>query len=105
MDEKLSYWGSVIFSAIALILVIVNISLANSNATLQRDVATRQSTINGGASLSQLNQSLIQALATAAFKNSNLEIRDLLTSQGITLRNDVNVPGTDAAPGSAVKKK
>lgn len=105
MDEKLAYWGSLLLSAAALVLVVVNISLANGNRDLQRDVATRQTTINGGQQLSQLNQALAQALAEAAVKNNNLEARDLLTAQGITLRNDAGKAKTDAAAPAAPAKK
>ena len=87
MDEKLTYWGSVIFSALSLVLIVVNISLSNANRTLQADVTQRQSTITGGQQLSQLNQNLVQALAEAAYKDNDNQIRDLLTTQGITLKN------------------
>lgn len=105
MDEKLAYWGSLLLSAVALVLVVVNISLANGNRDLQRDLATRQATINAGQQLSQLNQGLAQALAEAAVKNNNLQARDLLATQGITLRNDAVAPAAKAeAPAPAAKK-
>jgi hypothetical protein len=103
MDEKLSYWASVIFSAIALVLVIVNISISNINRAAQTDVAQRQATISGGQTLSQLNQNLVQALAEAAFKNNNLQLRDLLATQGITVKSE---PAKgDASEKSPEKKK
>jgi hypothetical protein len=97
MDSKLAYWGSVIFSAIALVLVIMNISLSNANRTLQTSVVQRQSTVAGGQTLSQLNQSIIQALAEMSYKNNNVQLRDLLAAQGITVK------ANDAAAASSAK--
>ena len=97
MDEKLTYWGSVILSALSLVLIVVNISLSNANRTLQADVAQRQQAVTSGQTLSQLNQGLVQAMAEAAYKNNNTQLRDLLATQGITLK-------TDAAAKSADKK-
>ena len=88
MNEKLPYWVSVGFSALALVLLIVNVSLLNVNRTIQLDVTQRQSTISGGQALSQVNQGLVQAMAEAAVKNNNIQMRDLLTAQGITLKNE-----------------
>jgi hypothetical protein len=88
MNEKLPYWGSVFFSAAALLLLVVNISLANVNRATQADVAQRQNTIATGQQLAQLNQGLVQAMAEAALKNNNTHMRDLLATQGITLKNE-----------------
>jgi predicted Zn-dependent protease len=103
MDEKLTYWGSVIFSALALVLIVVNISLSNANRALQADVSQRQATINGGQALSQLNQSLVQALAEASVKDNNTQLRDLLSTQGITLKNAAAKSSTDDAAAAAAK--
>jgi hypothetical protein len=105
MDEKLPYWGSVLLSAVAVILVLVNITFSNSNRTLQQEVSQRQASLTSGQQLAQLNQSLIQALAEAASKN-NTQIRDLLSSQGITLKSDAAAaaPAPSPAPKPSDKK-
>jgi len=103
MDEKIAYWGSVIFSALALVLIITDISLSNANRTLQQDVSQRQSLVASGQQLGQLNQNLVQALAEAAYKNNNLELRDLLATQGITLKNSEAAPA--AAPATKPTEK
>jgi galactitol-specific phosphotransferase system IIC component len=103
MGAKLAYWGSVIFSGIALILIIANIAMSNANRTMQADVAQRQQTIATGQTLSNLNQSLVQALAEAAYKNSNTQLRDLLMMQGITVKSEAAAPG--AKPAEKNEKK
>jgi hypothetical protein len=85
MDEKTTYWASVVLGAVALLLLVINISLINGNRHLQEEVGDRQSLINGGTNLSQLNKGLVQALADISVKNSDAEARDLLAAQGITI--------------------
>ena len=97
MSEKIAYWASVTFGALALILLIVNISVANINRAQQNDVAARQNTISGGQALSQLNQGLVQALAETSVKNDDSQIRELLTSQGISVKNNNGTPVAAAA--------
>lgn len=86
MDDKAAYWASVGLSAVALLLLVANVALVNSNRNLQGEVNQRAGMINSGVNLSQLNQSLVQALADATVKNDDKEIRDLLASQGITIK-------------------
>ncbi|MDE2030497.1 MAG: hypothetical protein KGI97_08050 [Alphaproteobacteria bacterium] len=86
MNEKVTYWGSMAFGAIALILVVVNISLATSNQKLQTELAARQEQINEGQRLSLFNQNLVRVMAEDAIKGNNAPIRDLLAAQGITIK-------------------
>ena len=97
MKEKLPYWASVLLSTVAIVLLVVNISLANANRTKQVELSQRQTTITEGQSLAQFNQGLVQALAETSLKNSDLQVRDLLTSQGITLKSE-QAPASDAKP-------
>jgi hypothetical protein len=101
MDEKLAYWGSVLLSALALVLIVSNISLSNANRVAQQDVSQRQATLTEGQQISQFNQNLVQVLAEAAYKNNNLQLRDLLATQGITLKSEPNAAATTAAPAAA----
>lgn len=88
MNVKLSYWAAVIFSALSLILLVVDISLASANRARQAEVAARQGAIMEGQALGQVNQGVVQALAEATIKSNDLALRDLLVSQGITLKTD-----------------
>lgn len=98
MDDKAAYWASVALSALALLLLVSNVALVNSNRTLQMEVSQRQNIISNGVNLSQLNNSLVQALADLSIKNDDKDIRDLLAAQGISIK-----PKGDAA--KETKKK
>ncbi|MDR3423699.1 MAG: hypothetical protein P4M13_01285 [Alphaproteobacteria bacterium] len=102
MSEKVPYWASVLFSAVALVLLVVNISISNANRAQQTEVAARQNAISGGQALGQLNQSLVQAMAEAAVKNNDLQLRDLLSSQGIKLKSE---PVAEKSAEKSEKKK
>jgi hypothetical protein len=86
MDDKASYWASVGLSAVALLVLVTNVALVSSNRNLQFEVNQRQVALNNANSLSQLNTSLVQALAETSIKNDDKAIRDLLSSQGITIK-------------------
>jgi hypothetical protein len=106
MDDKVAYWASVILGALALLLLITNVALINSNRTIQMEISRRQNIISNGVSLSQLNQGLVQALADAAVKNDDKEIRDLLAGQGITIKPNASAnSAADASAKSETKKK
>ncbi|HEU0117145.1 MAG TPA: hypothetical protein VFR09_00805 [Alphaproteobacteria bacterium] len=98
MDDKAAYWVSVVLSALALLLLVTNVSLFNSNTRMQVQISQRQAAINNGIGLSQLNQGLVQALADASVKDDDKSIRDLLAAQGITVK-----PKTDAAATTSKK--
>lgn len=85
MDDKMVYWASVSLGVLALILLVSNIGFIISNRAMQAEYGARQTTINNGLSMSQLNQSIVQALAQAAIDNDDKDVRDLLSSQGITV--------------------
>src|ERR1700722_4887414 len=86
MDEKVAYWASVALGALALVLLVLNVSFINGNRALQDEVNQRQAAINRGGTLSQVNQGLVQALANSSVKDDDSQIRDLLAAQGITVK-------------------
>ncbi|MGB9153618.1 MAG: hypothetical protein WCD70_11085 [Alphaproteobacteria bacterium] len=98
MNEKIPYWLSVGLSTLALVLLLINITILNSNRAAQLDVNQRQATIAGGQQMNQLNQILVQAMAEAALKNNNTQLRDLLSAQGYTLK-------TEPAPAAKSTEK
>jgi hypothetical protein len=104
MDEKITYWASVAFSALALILLVLNVSFVNGNRSMQEEVSQRQATINRGPTLNQVNQGIVQALANAAVKEGDTQARDLLAAQGITIKSDASSDAA-AAPKSAAERK
>lgn len=97
MTDKIMYWVTVLFSGLAVLLIIVNMAVVSGNRTLDIEVKTRQMAIDTAARLSQLNQNLAQALAEASVKNDDQQIRDLLTSQGISIKSNKDANATAAA--------
>ncbi len=100
MDTRLPYWGSVICGSVAVVLLVVNVSLANANRATQLDVQQRQAAIGSVQTFSQLSQFIAQGLAEAA-KNGDTQARDLLASQGLRLKSDA---AKTTAPSPAAKK-
>jgi hypothetical protein len=88
MKEKIAYQASLLFSIVAVVLLAVNISLANSNRSIQNDLSKRQADIASGQTLSQLNQGLVRAIAETSLKYDDSQLRNILTEQGITLKGD-----------------
>ena len=58
------------------------------NRHLQDNINQRQADINKGTSLTSLNQGLVEALAEAAIKTGDVEAKELLAAQGISIRPD-----------------
>ncbi len=85
MDRTL-YWASVVLSVGALLLLGVNTALVGRNRDLQGELGRRQAFINQINDAAALNQNLANALASLAIKNNDAAVRDLLASQGITLK-------------------
>jgi hypothetical protein len=102
MSDKMLYWVSMTLGGLGLLILVANVCLINSNRSMQIDLGQRQAAINNATNLNQLNQALIQALAQAAVNDSDKEVKDLLTSQGITLKPKANA---DAASSDTTEKK
>ncbi len=87
-------WALSGLAGLGLVLVIINIVLFTGNRSIQAEVNTRQQFINQSLQLDRLNRELITALANLAARNNDEQLRNLLTSHGITF--SVNQPGTSA---------
>lgn len=86
MTDKILYWTTVGFAALAMLLFITNVTLINGNQGMQESINQRQGVINMAQNVAPLNQQLTQALAEASVKGGDESIRALLTSQGINLQ-------------------
>jgi len=84
------------WSAIVLVLVIVNIVIGLGNQSIQAEVAERQQEITQTIQLETLNRQLIAVLANMALKTNDEELKKILAESGINL---------DAAPESMPPKK
>lgn len=83
--EVLAVRASTVLAVVSLVLVVVNGILFLGNQTIRAEVGGRQQYINQTTQVAQLNQELINALATASVKNKNNALRDILTANGITV--------------------
>ena len=104
MNSKLLYGISVFFGTAALLLLIANVSMILSNRSLQAQISNRGGVISQGVNASQLNQSLVQALADTVVKNNNTEIKELLAAQGITIKPVEKADKAEAAEPATKKK-
>src|SRR5499426_3595678 len=73
-----------VLAILSLPLVGVNIYLVHINQALQREVTDRQQFIAQSVQIQQLTRDLANALANLAVKNNDEQIRQVLTSRGIT---------------------
>ena len=77
-------WLLTAMGAVALVLVVVNISLTLSNSDLRAQVNERQKFINQSIQLSQLHNQLVRGLATLAARSNDQQLREVLEQQGIS---------------------
>lgn len=89
MCEKILYWTSTTLGVLSLAVLVANVSVDGMNQRLQKEASQRQASIMKANGMGQVNQGLAQALAEAAVKKNDREIRSLLKSQGITLADAV----------------
>lgn len=85
MCAKILYWTSTTLGVLSLAALATNISVDSMNRRLQDEANQRQASIVKANNMGQVNQGLAQALAEAAIKKNDKDIRYLLKSQGITL--------------------
>jgi hypothetical protein len=90
--------AATVLSAFALVLVIVNAVLFLQNQSGQGEVNERRQFITQSTQLSQLNESLIRSIATAASNNNDEKLRDILTQNGITYTVNPPTPSSGTAP-------
>jgi N-acetylglucosamine-6-phosphate deacetylase len=85
---------------ITCILVVVNMYLFAGNQGLQREVAERQQFITQSMQIQALAREIITALANLAAKNNDEQLKQMLSSHGIT----VSLNPTAAAETKAKSK-
>jgi hypothetical protein len=83
--ECIPYWATVLFSAVALVMLVVNISFSSAIRAKQSDISQRQSAISSAQALVQLDQGLMRAIAEVSQKNNDSQLRAVLEAQGVSL--------------------
>ena len=84
-----------VWSALILILVLVNVVVSLGNQSIQTEVGERQQEIAQTIQLEALNRQLVTVLANMALKTNDERLKKLLAESGINL---------DAASESAAAK-
>jgi hypothetical protein len=95
--QKFPYLASLFLSAIALVLLVVNLSITVGNRSKQNDLVQRQNTVSQGQPIVQLDQAVVRLIAEASIKNSDSQLHALLTQEGIPLPGDPVPPPATAA--------
>lgn len=83
------------WSALILVIVLVNILVALGNQSIQAEVGERQQEIAQTIQLEALNRQLVTVLASMAVKTNDEQLKKLLADSGVNL---------GGAPAPAAKK-
>ncbi len=88
-------WTATGLAVLALLLVVADGALAWANLGARAETEGRQQYINQSVQLARINQALVNALAQAAMKDDDHDIRALLAANGITINAPANPPAAD----------
>jgi hypothetical protein len=75
-------------AGISLACIVAAIALTITNKSLRQQASERQQSINQGLTSSQVYSRLVNSIATAAVKNNDDQLKQLLTDHGIILRSE-----------------
>ena len=86
ISDRPVLWSRVLgtLAFVTCVLVGVNMYLFTGNQGLQREVAERQQLMTQNAQLQPLSREIVTALANLATKNNDEQLKQLLTSHGIS---------------------
>ena len=108
MLKKRDYWILTALAAIALVLAFANMALFGQNRQAQGEVNARAQYIQQSAQLEPLYREMVKALADLSVRNNDVQLRELLAKQGITVSANPPPAATNApaagAPASEPKK-
>jgi hypothetical protein len=92
-----------VIAALAVILVLTNMTLFERNRLLQAEVSTRSQYIQQTAQLEGLHREIVNAIANLSVRNKDDALRAILTEQGITINMGQTPPGA-GGPAQAPEK-
>lgn len=98
MRDKVLFWSSLLLCGLSFIIFFANIAIINGNRENQRIINERLNFINNMQNLSNLNQSLAQTLADISTKEKDLDLKDMLASQGISVNEAAQANAAASAP-------
>jgi hypothetical protein len=88
-----------VVAAFALLAFIVKLAMAGQVIDQRREVAERQARIASASVLAQVNNRLIQMLATASAEQGDQSLRDLLSRSGVSFSIKPNPPQSTTSAG------
>lgn len=80
------YWSLSAFSVACVMLVVINISYAQGNRELRKQVNQRQLYITQTLQLEKINKQVISVIAKLAVRDNDEGLKKLLADQGIEVR-------------------
>ena len=80
------------WSALILLVVVVNILIAVGNQSIQSELSERQQEIAQTIQLESLNRQLVAVLANMAVKTNDEQLKKLLTDSGVNLGSEPENP-------------
>ncbi len=101
MLKKSEYWILTALTAIALVLALTNMAMFGQNRKAQAEISARAQYIQQSAQLEPLYREMVKALADLSIRNNDVQLRELLAKQGITVPPNTafgpNAPAGNAA--------
>jgi len=91
------YWTLSAVSVACVMLVIINISLAQGNREMRSQVTKRQVFITQSVQLDKVNKKLINAVAQLSVRDNDSALERVLTDQGIQIRRNDAPAASDPA--------
>jgi predicted Holliday junction resolvase-like endonuclease len=80
------------WSALIVVVVVLNILIAVGNQSIQAEVSERQQEIAQTIQLEALNRQLVTVLASMAMKSNDEQLKKLLSESGVNLGNAPEAP-------------
>jgi len=103
MLKTKEFWTLTALTAVGLVLVLINMALFGQNRQAQAEINQRAQYIQQGVQFEPLYREIIKALADLSVRNNDVELRNMLAKQGITVSANAN-PAPPDAPAAESKK-
>ena len=100
MLKKKEYWILTALATIGLVLALTNMAIFGQNRQAQAEVNARGQYIQQSAQIEPLYREMVKALADLTVRNNDIQLRELLAKQGITVSANP-APAAGASPVSA----
>ena len=107
MLKKREFWILTALAAIGLVLALTNMAIVGQNRQARDEVNARAQYVQQSAQLEPLYREIVKALADLSVRNNDVQLRELLSKQGITVSQNPAPPANGPAastPANEPKK-